>query len=88
MPRQDDENDAGRRQGSDEGGSIEGDPDDPNGGKPGDRVEIVPDDYGKVTVSGEIVVLSSQHIAIRRHDPGAGEVVVHFVRAGFLAIPA
>ena len=64
------------------------DPGDPNGRKPGDRVEVVPDDYGKVKVAGEIVALSSQHIAIRRHDPRAGAVVVHFPRAGFLVLPA
>lgn len=62
------------------------DPNDPNGRKPGDRVEVMPDDYGKVKVSGEIVALSSQHIAIRRHDARAGEVVVHFPRAGFLVL--
>jgi glutathione S-transferase len=59
------------------------DPGDPNGRKPGDMVEVMPDDYGKVRVAGEIVALSPQHIAIRRHDPRAGEVVVHFPRAGF-----
>ena len=64
------------------------DPGDPNGRKPGDRVEVMPDDYGKVKVAGEIVALSSQNIAIRRHDPDAGEVVVHFPRAGFLVLPA
>jgi hypothetical protein len=64
------------------------DPSDPNGRKPGDRVEVMPDDYGKIKVSGEIVALSSQHIAIRRRDPRAGEVVVHFPRAGFLVLPA
>jgi glutathione S-transferase len=64
------------------------DPGDPNGRKPGDRVEVVPDDYGKVKVAGEIVALSPQHIAIRRHDPRAGEVVVHFPRAGFHVLPA
>jgi glutathione S-transferase len=64
------------------------DPDDPNGRKPGDRVEVMPDDYGKIRVSGEIVALSAQHIAIRRHDPLAGEVVVHFPRAGFLVFGA
>jgi glutathione S-transferase len=64
------------------------DPGDPNGRKPGDKVEIMPDDYGKVRVGGEIVALSPQHIAIRRHDPRAGEVVVHFPRAGFLVFPA
>jgi glutathione S-transferase len=63
------------------------DPDDPNGRRPGDRVAVVPDDYGKVEVSGEIVSLSAQHIAIRRHDPRVGEVVVHFPRAGFNVVP-
>ncbi|UPJ49995.1 glutathione S-transferase family protein [Bradyrhizobium sp. 200] len=64
------------------------DPRDPNGRKPGDQVEVMPDDYGKIGVRGEIVALSSQHIAIRRNDPRAGEVVVHFPRAGFLVLPA
>ena len=60
----------------------------PNGRKPGDQVTVMPDDYGKIGVRGEIVALSSQHIAIRRHDPIAGEMVVHFPRAGFLVLPA
>ena len=63
------------------------DPNDPNGRKPGDNVVVMPDDHGKIGVSGEIVALSPQHIAIRRHDPRAGEVVVHFPRAGFLVLP-
>jgi glutathione S-transferase len=64
------------------------DPDDPNGRKPGDKVEVMPDDYGKIRVRGEIVALSAQHIAIRRHDPQADDVVVHFPRAGFLVFAA
>jgi glutathione S-transferase len=68
--------------------AVLADPGDPNGRKPGDRVEVMPDDYGKIKVSGEIVALSSDHIAIRRHDPRAGEVVVHFPRAGFLVLSA
>jgi glutathione S-transferase len=59
------------------------DPNDPNGRKPGDHVSVTPDDYGKVAVTGEIVSLSAQHIAIRRHDERAGDIVVHFPRAGF-----
>ncbi|MBR0758201.1 glutathione S-transferase family protein [Bradyrhizobium jicamae] len=65
-----------------------GDPADPNGRKPGDLVTVSPDDYGKVPVQGRIVSLSAQHIAIRRTDARAGEVVVHFPRAGFLVVPA
>jgi glutathione S-transferase len=64
------------------------DPNDPNGRKPGDKVEVMPDDYGKIRVAGEIVALSPQHIAIRRRDPKAGEMVVHFPRAGFLVLSA
>jgi glutathione S-transferase len=67
---------------------ILADPDDPNGRQPGDRVAVVPDDYGKVEVRGEIVSLSARHIAIRRHDDRAGEIVVHFPRAGFVVIPS
>ena len=63
------------------------DPHDPNGRKPGDIVQVMPDDYGKIGVRGEIVALSSQHIAIRRHDPVVGDVVVHFPRAGFWVLP-
>ena len=59
-----------------------------NGRKPGDRVQVIPDDYGKIAVEGTIVSLSAQHIAIRRMDERAGEVVVHFPRAGFLVLPA
>jgi glutathione S-transferase len=60
---------------------------DPNGRRPGDRVQVTPDDYGKIPVEGTVVSLSAQHIAIRRKDERAGEVVVHFPRAGFLVTP-
>ena len=64
-----------------------GDDGDLNGRKPGDLVRVTPDDYGKIPVEGTIVSLSAQHIAIRRRDERAGEVVVHFPRAGFLVTP-
>jgi len=63
------------------------DPRDPNGRKVGDLVEVRPDDYGKIPVRGRIVSLSAQSIAIRRHDDIAGDIVVHFPRAGFLVTP-
>jgi hypothetical protein len=37
---------------------------------------------------GELVSSSAQHVAIRRRDPVAGEVVVHFPRAGFVVARA
>jgi glutathione S-transferase len=67
---------------------VQADLDDPNGRRPGDIVAIVPDDYGKVAVTGTIVSLSAQHIAIARREERAGDTVVHFPRAGFAVIPA
>lgn len=67
---------------------IAADPLDPNGRRPGDRVSVTPDDYGRIPVVGEIVALSAERIAIRRHDEIAGEIVVHFPRAGFHIAPA
>ncbi|HSJ96386.1 MAG TPA: glutathione S-transferase family protein [Myxococcota bacterium] len=63
------------------------DPGDPNGRKPGERIAVVPDDYGRDPVEGELVASSAQEIAIRRDDPELGEIVVHFPRAGFLVLP-
>ncbi|MCS3731383.1 glutathione S-transferase family protein [Bradyrhizobium betae] len=64
------------------------DPHDPNGRKVGDLVDVRPDDYGRVAVRSRIVALSAQGIAIRRRDDLAGDVVVHFPRAGFQVMPA
>jgi hypothetical protein len=48
----------------------------------------MPDDYGRDPVVGELIAHSAQEIAIRREDPAAGMVVVHFPRAGFVVLPA
>ncbi len=64
------------------------DPFDPRGLKPGDKVTVAADDYGRDAVAGEIVFSNAHEIAIRRHDDQAGEVVVHFPRAGFTVVPA
>jgi glutathione S-transferase len=64
------------------------DPHDPNGRKPGDRVTVSADDYGRDPIEGEIVFLNAHEIAIRRHDERLGEVVVHFPRAGFNVVSA
>jgi hypothetical protein len=62
---------------------VSADPNDPNGRKPGDVVSIHSDDAWKTDIRGEIVSLSAQHIAIMRRDDRAGEIVIHFPRAGF-----
>jgi len=56
---------------------------DPAGRKPGDHVKVTPNDFGRVSVVGEIVASSVDEIVIRRDDEKVGEVFVHFPRAGF-----
>ena len=46
-------------------------------------VAVTPEDYGAVPVVGELVRLTHEDIAVRRTDPRAGEVVVHFPRVGY-----
>jgi glutathione S-transferase len=59
-------------------------PGDLSGLATGQRVKVTPDDYGKVPVDGELVTLDRYEIAVRRVDARAGEVVVHFPRAGYV----
>jgi glutathione S-transferase len=54
----------------------------------GTPVTVMPDDYGRVPVAGEVVYATAERIGIRRVDPSAGEVVVHFPRSGFLVARA
>ncbi len=57
---------------------------DPAGLKPGARVSVTPEDTGKVPVEGDLVAADARRIAISRTDERAGNVVVHFPRAGFV----
>ena len=61
---------------------------DAQGFAPGMRVSVMPDDYGRNPVAGEIVFVSPQEVAMRRRADGAGDIVVHFPRAGFWVMPA
>jgi glutathione S-transferase len=62
------------------------DPKDPNGRKPGDKVNVSADDYGRDPIAGTIVFSNAHEIAIMRNDPAVGDVVVHFPRAGFIVM--
>jgi glutathione S-transferase len=64
------------------------DPFEPRGLKPGDRVTVAADDYGRDPIAGEIVFTNAREIAIARRDADVGDVVVHFPRAGFVVVPA
>jgi len=57
---------------------------DPAGLEPGTRVSVTPEDTGKVPVEGELVAANARQIAIARSDERAGNVMVHFPRAGFV----
>lgn len=49
----------------------------------GETVEVMPVDYALDPVRGELLNCSAEEIAVRRTDPRAGTVVVHFPRFGF-----
>jgi glutathione S-transferase len=59
------------------------DPNDPLQLRARARVSVTPDDYGKVAVTGELATLQIHEVAVRRLDPRAGEIVVHFPRIGY-----
>ena len=56
---------------------------DPNGLAAGDTVAISAVDYGVDPVEGELVFSGREELIIRREDPRAGVVHVHFPRLGF-----
>ncbi|MGB6055149.1 MAG: glutathione S-transferase family protein [Burkholderiaceae bacterium] len=49
----------------------------------GERVAIMPTDYALDPVEGALLVSSDNEFAVRRTDPLAGTVLVHFPRLGF-----
>lgn len=49
----------------------------------GETVDVAPVDYALDPVRGELLQCSAEEIAVRRTDPRAGTVVVHFPRFGF-----
>jgi len=49
----------------------------------GKTVEVVPIDYGRVPVSGELVCADADQFALLRSTDATGRVVTHFPRAGF-----
>ena len=54
-----------------------------NGIALGDQASVMPVDTGLDPVTGELVTASADRIVIRRSDPRAGTVHVHFPRFGF-----
>jgi glutathione S-transferase len=56
---------------------------DAHGAMLGDRVTITPTDYALDPVEGELAVATETEYAVRRSDPRAGTVVVHFPTLGY-----
>lgn len=52
--------------------------------KPGDRINVTPDDTGRDPVSGILVAASAQEIILARDEPALGRLHVHFPRVGFV----
>ena len=53
------------------------------GVKLGDSVEVMPVDYAFDPVKGELLTASADEIVVRRSDPRAGVLQVHFPRFGY-----
>lgn len=53
----------------------------------GQRVVVRAADYGRDPVEGELVMATANEVAIRREDPRAGVVFVHFPRVGYDITP-
>ena len=51
--------------------------------EPGANVRIRADDYGKDSIEGELVLVDTEEVALRRQDKRVGDVVVHFPRLGY-----
>jgi glutathione S-transferase len=51
--------------------------------KPGDAVTVTPDDFAKVPVAGKLVAADANEVVIHRSEVEAGDVHIHFPRAGF-----
>lgn len=59
---------------------------DPSAPAMGSRVIVIPTDWGFDPVEGELVTAGSETLALRRHDPTVGDVVVHFPRGYFQTV--
>jgi glutathione S-transferase len=54
----------------------------------GSRVTITPESFGSEATEGELIAATRTHYSLRREDPRAGLVHVHFPRIGYVLRPA
>jgi glutathione S-transferase len=67
---------------------YEGEPVPPDGLSLGQRVVVLPDEFGSGNVVGELAPSGLHDIAVRRRTERAGEVVVHFPREDYSVVAA
>ncbi len=60
----------------------------PDGLAYGDRVVVLPEEIGPISIAGELAPSDVHEIAIRRRSARAGELVVHFPREDYLVVRA
>ena len=61
---------------------------DASGCRPGQRVTVAANDYGRDPVLGELIAIDDDAVVIRRGTPDLGDLHVHFPRTGFDVSPA
>jgi len=54
----------------------------------GERLRVTPDDSGRVPVEGTLIAADNHEIVLRLSDKEAGNINVHFPRAGFDVVKA
>jgi glutathione S-transferase len=66
------------------GEGLASDPNDPSGLKPGDKVVVQADDYGRDPVEGVLVAVTGDRVTLARECGELDVVHVHFPRAGYV----
>ena len=61
---------------------------DMSGRRPGERVSVAANDYGRDAVLGELLAIDDREIVIRRGDAQTGDLNLHFPRVGFDLVAA
>jgi glutathione S-transferase len=64
------------------------DPDNPEGLRPGETVQVRAEIAGRDPTVGTLHILTRQHVAVRRSSDKVGDVVVHLPRVGYVVTRA
>jgi glutathione S-transferase len=62
------------------------DPHDAQGLRPGQKVRVMADDYGRDPIDGVLAAANRERLVIERIDPDLGRLHVHFPRVGYMVL--